>query len=88
MQIDVSAEHYEGLVRHAEAAGYSNVEAFIEALANEPIADPRGPLSEDELRRSAAECDYGIATIEAGAGRDLREAMLEMGRQRGYGQDK
>lgn len=86
MQIDVSAEHYDGLARHAAAAGYGNVEAFIAALANEPTADPRGALSEEELRRSAADCDSGIKAIEAGGGRDLREAILELGRQRGYGQ--
>ncbi len=86
MHIDVSAEDYAGLVRHAVAAGYGNVEAFLAALADEPTADPCGMLSEDEVRRSAAECDAGIRSIEAGVGRDLREAMLELGRQRGYGQ--
>ena len=86
MHIDVSAEDYAGLVRHAVAAGYGNVEAFLAALADEPTADPCGRLSEDEVRRSAAECDAGIRSIEAGASRDLREAMLELGRQRGYGQ--
>lgn len=84
MQIDISTAHYEGLARHAAAAGYGNVEAFIAALAAEPTADPRGPLSDDDLRRSAAECDQGIAAIEAGAGRDLRQAMLDLGRERGY----
>jgi len=85
MQIDVSAEHYAGLVRRAVAAGYGNVEALLAALANEPTADPRGKLSEDEVRRSAAECDCGIQAIEAGGGHDLRDAMLELGRQRGFG---
>jgi hypothetical protein len=54
MQIDVSAEHYAGIVRLAVAAGYDNVEALLAALANEPTADPRGKLSEDEVRRSAS----------------------------------
>lgn len=86
MQIDIPAEHYDGLARHAAAAGYGNVEAFIAALAEEPTADPRGPLTENELRRSAAECDRSIANIEAGAGRDLRQALLDLGRERGYAQ--
>lgn len=84
MQIDIPSEHYERLGRHATAAGFANVEAFIVALAGEPTDDPRGPLAEDELRQSAADCERGIAEIEAGGGQDLRHALLEIGRQRGY----
>jgi hypothetical protein len=84
MQIDISSEHYERLVHQAKAAGYVNLEGFIAALAEEPTADPRGPLTEDALRESAAECERGIAQIEAGGGRDVREALLTLGRERGY----
>jgi hypothetical protein len=84
MQIDISPEHYERLVHQAKVAGYMNLDAFIAALAEEPTEDPRGPLTTESLRESVAECERGIAEIEAGGGQDVREALLELGLERGY----
>jgi hypothetical protein len=84
VQIEIPSEHYERLSRHATAAGFASVESFIVALADEPTADPRGVLTEDDLRQSAADCERGIAEIEAGGGQDLSHALHEIGRRRGY----
>jgi hypothetical protein len=84
MQINIPQEQYDKLAELANAAGHVDVSAFIAALAAEATADPRGPMSDEELRMSAAECERGIAEIEAGGGRDFREAMIEIGRERGF----
>ncbi|WP_148075035.1 hypothetical protein [Bythopirellula goksoeyrii] len=84
MQIDISQDDYDRLAKHADAAGYADVPAFISALASEPIEDPRGILSDEDLRVSISECEKAHADIQAGGGRDFREAILEIGRKFGF----
>ena len=49
-----------------------------------PTADPRGKLSDQQLRESAAECDGSLEELKSNGGRDLREGLLEIGSKRGY----
>ena len=46
------------------------------------------PMSEQELRQSLNTCDRGMAEIDAGGGQDARQALLEMGRRRGFSVDE
>ena len=84
MQIDIPDDRFEKLTQRAQAAGYADVPAFISALAGEPFEDPRGPMTEEELRQSVAELEAADASIDAGGGRDAREAFLELGREFGF----
>jgi hypothetical protein len=77
--IELHDAQYLQLHEHALAAGYDSAEAFVRALAEEPTADPRGNLSEDELRQSAAECRHVYEQMRAGAPRDAKEALFELG---------
>lgn len=82
--IPITDDQYKKLVNVAKAAGYEDIPAFIGALANEPITDPRGPLTEKELRESVAMIRRGEEELVAGKYRDMKEALLEIGRKRGY----
>jgi len=53
-------------------------------MAEEPTCDPCGSLSEEQFRASVAECDRAVEEIQAGRVLDFREAMIELGRKRGY----
>ena len=83
-EIQLSEDQYDKLMQHAVAAGYADVSAFLGALAHEPHIDPRGELSDQELRESAAECDGALEELKSNGGRDLREGLLEIGSKRGY----
>jgi hypothetical protein len=84
MQINIPQDQYDKLTQLAIAAGHEDVPAFIASLAAEPAADPRGTMNDTELRASAAACKRGIAEVNAGRGSDFRDAMLEIGRERGF----
>lgn len=84
MQIDIPNDDYQKLVSKATAAGYDDVAAFVIALAGDQLRDPRGELDDAQLRASAAECEERHADVQAGRGRDFREAMLQLGRERGF----
>jgi len=85
MQIDIPDDQFKKLTERVQAAGYADVPAFISALAAEPFDDdPRGPMTEEQLRQSVAELEAADATIDAGGGRDAREALLELGREFGF----
>ena len=45
-------------------------------------------LSDEQLQASLAMCDRGMAEIDSGGGRDAREALLEIGRKRGFPLDR
>jgi hypothetical protein len=81
--IQLPDAQYLQLHEHALAAGYDSAEAFVRALAEEPTADPRGNLSEAELRQSAAECQRIHEQMRNGAGRDAKEALFELGNEFG-----
>jgi hypothetical protein len=91
MQIDIPQGAQARLAQLAVDAGYQSVELFVTehvlALAHYPRVVNLGPLSEEELRASLDSCDRGMAEIDAGGGRDAREALLEIGRRRGFSLD-
>ena len=74
MQIEIPNDQYEKLTVVANAAGFSNVAAFVESLAEIPTIDTRGELSEEERRVSAAECDQAIFEFAASGGISLDQA--------------
>ena len=75
----------------ATQAGYESVEAFVaehlRALASQTSLTQPDALSEEQLRDSLAMCDRGMDEIAAGGGVDAREALLEIGRKRGFSLD-
>ncbi len=82
--IQIPDDQFEKLTTVVQAAGYVDVSAFIHAMADEPTEDPRGPLSEEELRESIAMIERGNAEIEAGGGMDAEEAFQKIGEKHGF----
>ena len=79
MQIDISPSDIARLTRHAQAAGFADVESyvrhFVAALAETDDADKLlPPLSEDELANSLAMLDQGMEELAAGSGQSLEES--------------
>jgi hypothetical protein len=83
MEIELSDDKYQKLTVVAQAAGYDDALTFVEALAEEATEDPRGRLSEAELRTSAAECDAIAERMKAGQEHDARKALTKLGEKFG-----
>lgn len=83
MEIVIPDEQYEKLTERAVAAGYADVPSLIEALAIEPIDDPRGVLNEEALQQSVTELEAAEASIEAGLGIDAEEALHRVAERHG-----
>jgi len=83
--IEFSEAKFRQLSEQAAAAGYSDVAAFVEALADEAAFDPRCGMTDELLRQSAAECDRINETMKAGGGQDAREAFAKLGEEFGFG---
>lgn len=64
--IPITEEQFKKLTGVAHAAGFEDIPAFINALANEEVVDPRGPITAEERRASVAMIKRGNAEIEAG----------------------
>ena len=84
MEIILPNDKVEKLTEVAIAAGYASASALIDAIAEEPTEDPRGPMSEAELRESAADCVRINQQMKAGDGRDASEALGELGKKLGF----
>jgi len=82
--IELPDAKYQKLSQQAAAAGYDDVAAFVEALADEAAFDPRCEMTDAELRQSAAECNRINEAMKAGAGHDAREALQKLGNELGY----
>jgi hypothetical protein len=80
MEIRIPNDQYEKLALRAVAECYSDVPTFIEALADESIEDPRGPLSTEAIRQSVAELEAADTSIDAGQGTDAKEALQQIAR--------
>lgn len=78
MDISISDDQYEKLNQKAIAAGYDDAVAFIAALAGEPTGDPRGPLSDKELRESVAALEQSREDVAAGRSRDFKDALQDI----------
>ena len=76
--IQLPDDQFQKLSAMAHAAGYQDVSAFIASFADEPIADPRGDVSEVQLRENVAAMERGEAEIDAGGGQDMKEALDEI----------
>jgi hypothetical protein len=79
MQIEIPPSEVAKLTRHAQVAGFSDVEtyiaSFISALAERPDAgELLPPLNEDELSKSLAMLDLGMQEFEAGGGLSVEES--------------
>lgn len=82
--IQIPDEQYEKLTIVAQAAGYDDVPALIKAIAEEPTDDPRGPLSEEELRESVAMIERGNTEIENGGGMDAEAVFRKVADKHGF----
>ena len=82
--IQIPDDQYQYLAQRAQAEGFADVDAFVSALVGEPFVDPRGELTEAQLRQSVEELNAADASIDAGGGRDAKEAFLELGREFGF----
>lgn len=76
--IQLPDEQFQRLASLAQAAGYGDVDGLLASLAAEPIEDPRGLLTEEQLRESVARMEQGEADIEAGKGREMKDALNEI----------
>ncbi|WP_145245206.1 hypothetical protein [Aeoliella mucimassa] len=81
----MSDDQFESLTGLAKAAGHIDLQHFLQALANEPARDPRGPLSEQELAESLSMLQASEADIAAGRTQDMRQAIHEIAEE--YGLD-
>jgi hypothetical protein len=88
MQIEIPNEQYEALTERAQAAGYAGVPELIRALAIEPIEDPRGEMTEEELAESHRMLNESEADIAAGRVRPLRDALQEIAAKHGLTVDR
>lgn len=87
MQIDLPTDTDPIVFDKAAAAGFGDdVAAYVAHLIvmDDPTTDPRGVLSETELRQSVAELEAADATIDAGQGHDARQALLKLGQKFGF----
>jgi len=84
MEIIIPNEQVEKLTEVAVAAGFADASALIDAIAEEPTEDPRGLLSETELRESAADCVRIHEQMKTGAERDAHEALGQLGKKLGF----
>jgi len=84
MEIIIPNEKVEKLTEVAIAAGFPDATALIDAIVDQPIEDPCGSLSENELRESAADCARLNEQMKAGTERDAREALTELGKKFGF----
>lgn len=85
MEIHLPDEKFEKLQVHAQAAGYKDVQGLLDALIGEPTTDPRGRLSQEELRESAAACDAIAEAMESGHEHDAKQALGDLGAELGLG---
>ena len=85
MQIEIPATQEHRLALHAKAEGYSDVERFVAAqlqqIAQQPTTEELGPVEEAAAREMIRR---GEADINAGRTQDMEEALLELGKRRGY----
>jgi len=85
MQIDIPQDQFDKLSERAVAAGFGSVPAFLQALANSPVVDPRGTeLSEQQLRESVAMIERGNSQIDVGEGVDLDDALRKIAEKHGF----
>jgi len=76
--IQVSDDQFRRLSAAALAAGFQDVSAFVAYFADESVEDPRGSLSEAQLRQNVAAMERGEAELDAGGGQDMKNAISEI----------
>lgn len=82
--IELEDAQYLKIREQAAAAGYQEVGAYLETLADDAAFDPRCGMSEAEMRESAAHCDSIAKRMEVGQERDAHEALTELGNKFGF----
>ncbi|MAT72050.1 MAG: hypothetical protein CMJ58_21300 [Planctomycetaceae bacterium] len=87
MQINLATADQLALAALAKAAGFEDVEGYASAYLSELVschvqADAAGVAGE-ELQASLAMCDQGLAELNAGKGKDLRQAVRDIAQQHG-----
>lgn len=82
--IQLSDDQFQQLEVRAHAAGYTDIAALLSALAGEPFEDPRGQLTDQQLRQSVAELEAADAQIDAGQGIDADEAFRRIADKHGF----
>ncbi len=75
---ELPEDQFQRLSAVAHAAGYQDVLAFITSFADDPIEDPRGNLTETQLRDNVAAMERGEAEIDAGGGQEMKQALVEI----------
>lgn len=79
--IQLPDDQFQALSAMALAAGYQDVPAFIASFVGEPTDDPRGTLTDAQLRENVAVMERGEAEIDAGGGQDMKEALVEIAKK-------
>lgn len=83
-QINISDEVYNAIV-----AKHGDVSAFLELLAKEALVDPSfEPFTPSERAASETILARGEEDLAAGRTQDMRDALLDMGKRRGYSLDQ
>lgn len=82
--IQLSDAQFEKIAEQAAAAGFADVAAYVEALAEDAAFDPRCGMTDEELRQSAAECDAINERMKTEGGHDARQALTALGKKFGF----
>jgi len=81
--IQLPDDQYDRLTIVALAAGFADVTAFVQSLAEQPFEDPRDPLSEEELAASLEMIRESEADIATGRTQDMREGLQQIAEKYG-----
>ena len=76
--IELPDDQFQRLMAIAHAAGYDDVPAFIASFADDPIEDPRGTPTGEQLRENVVAMERGEADIAANGGTDMKEAIIDI----------
>ncbi len=84
MSTPIPDDQFQKLTSAAQIAGYPDVSAFINALAEDAETVAGSHVSEANLAESESIIARGEADLAAGRTQDMREAFLDLGVKRGY----
>jgi len=76
--IELPDDQFRRLTAVAHAAGFDDVPGFIASFADDPIQDPRGTITDQQLRDNVAVMNLGDTDIATNGGIDMKEAILEI----------
>jgi len=86
MQIlEINDTCYKKLSEQAAKSGFSDVVAYIESLVDRDPIELRGGMTDEELHRSATDCDDIVRRLKkTNCSQDFRKAWVDLGQEFGF----